>query len=139
MVRQERELEGEVGMASMTMGEERFAVLDLEPLTQAFGEFGDDVIDTLDLFLTSTWPLLEDVERLLAAEDLNGAGEAAHSAKGSANVSGAYRLGCVCAAVEIAALRNHDLAAARLAAAALPASFAEVKAEIVRVVGEARP
>ncbi|HLN24223.1 MAG TPA: hypothetical protein VK558_09595, partial [Patescibacteria group bacterium] len=67
-------------MTGAIKGSEKFAVLDLEPLTQAFGEFGEDVLETLDLFLTSTWPLLKDVERHLAADDLNGAGEAAHSA-----------------------------------------------------------
>jgi len=122
----------------MTSGEQ-FAVLDLEPLMQAFGEFGDDVLDTLELFLTSTWPLLETVESLLVAEDLNGAGEAAHSIKGSANVSGAFRLGHLCAAVEVAALRHRDIVAARAAAAALPAAFAEVKAEIERVTAKAHP
>jgi HPt (histidine-containing phosphotransfer) domain-containing protein len=71
----------------------------------------------------------------LAAEDWPAAREAAHSAKGASNLTGAYQLGSLCSAVE-KALRENDPATARHLAEGLPAVFAAVQAAIAAVLAE---
>lgn len=116
---------------------EDLPVFDPEPLTVAFGEFGDGALDTLALFPGAIRPLIEIMQRALAEGDLHAAGEAAHSTKGAANVSGALRLGACSAAIERAALHERDLTAARAAATQVVAAFEEVLQVIGRLRGPA--
>lgn len=105
------------------------SILDPGPLTEAFGDFGEDARKTLALFLASTRPLLARVESCLQAGDLAGAEAAAHSAKGAANVSGAFRLGGLCAEI-CARLRRDEPLPAHELAARLPDALAEVQKAI---------
>ena len=110
------------------------AVLDLGPMTEAFGCIDDDAKATLDFFLTSTRPLLTTIQMKLLAGDLPGAAAAAHSAKGAANVTGAFRLGGLCAEVYVQ-LRQGDVATAQSLTARLPDAFGEVQAAIHQLGG----
>ena len=109
------------------------AVLDLTSLQEAFGDLDAEIAATLGLFLSSTRPLLSELIASVAAKDWGAAAEAAHSAKGSANVAGALRLGAVCAEVD-KALKLGDIALAERLAPSIPMLFAEVEAEIGRTL-----
>jgi two-component system sensor histidine kinase/response regulator len=111
---------------------DRLVVLDLGPMTEAFGGIDDDAKRALGLFLTSTRPLLTALQVKLLSGDLPGAAAAAHSAKGAANVSGAFRLGGLCDEV-CRQLRQGDAEKAQAVAALLPDAFGEVQAEIRRL------
>lgn len=104
-------------------------ILDLGPMTEAFGSIDDDAKATFGLFVTSTRPLLTTIQTKLLAGDLSAAAAAAHSAKGAANVTGAFRLGGLCAEV-YAQLRLGDAAKAQTLTALLPDAFSEVQAAI---------
>ncbi len=108
------------------------AVLDLGPMTEAFGGIDDEARAAFDFFLASTHPLLVSIQAKLLADDLPGAAAAAHSAKGAANVTGAFRLGGLCAEIYEQA-RQGEAAGARCLAALLPDAFAEVRAAIGRL------
>jgi HPt (histidine-containing phosphotransfer) domain-containing protein len=110
-------------------------VLDLSALLQIFGGVGPDCIEMLEVFLSSTEPLLDEVKRALADGDLTAARHAAHSAKGACNFTGAYRLGAICAGVD-EALRRGDETAARQRAEALPAAFDDVRAAIQHEIAD---
>lgn len=76
------------------------AILDPVPMEEAFGEIDEMALETYDLFLSSTEPLLAEIGRQLAAGDTAAATETAHSAKGAARMTGAFRLAAVCGQVE---------------------------------------
>ena len=108
-------------------------VLDLSPLIQIFGSLGADCVEMLTMYVSSTAPLLQEVSRALAAGDLAAARQAANSAKGASNVTGAYRLGALCSRVD-EALRQGDDTSARDHARDLPAAFEDVKAAVEREI-----
>jgi HPt (histidine-containing phosphotransfer) domain-containing protein len=110
------------------------AIFDLGPMTEAFGGLDDDARTTLGQFLTSTRPLLTAIQMKLLAGDLPAAATAAHSAKGAANVTGAFRLGGLCAAICVA-LRQGDGEKAQSLTARLPDVFGEVQAAIRQIIG----
>ena len=76
------------------------AILDPVPMEEAFGEIDEMAVETYGLFLTTTEPLFAEIARQLAAGDLPGASETAHSAKGAARMTGAFRLAGVCSHIE---------------------------------------
>jgi len=76
------------------------AVLDPMPMEEAFGEIDEMALETYDLFVSSTEPLLAEMARQLAAGDTGGALETSHSAKGAARMTGAFRLADVCGHIE---------------------------------------
>jgi HPt (histidine-containing phosphotransfer) domain-containing protein len=101
-------------------------VLDTIPMEEAFGCIAEDAVATYDVFLRTTRPLLAETESALAAANLGVAAEKAHSAKGAANMTGAYRLGALFADIETG-LKSGDLATVRRKLDAVPAVFAEVE------------
>ena len=115
------------------MESKEIAILDLSTLLEAFGEFNEDVIDTLKLFLKTISPQLNELRRRLDAGDRAAAAEVAHAAKGVANTTGALRLGRLCSDIDIA-LRQGDEALARQKLAGIPVVFAEVSAEIHKLM-----
>lgn len=108
------------------------AVLDPVPMEEAFGEIDEMALDTYDLFISSTEPLLAEIARQLAAGDTAAATETAHSAKGAARMTGAFRLAAVCAQIE-----NHcktgNSGEALDWLALVPDAFEEVKRAIAEV------
>ena len=108
------------------------AILDPQPMEEAFGEIDEMAIETYGLFLTTTEPLLAEIGRHLAAGDLPAASETAHSAKGAARMTGAFRLAAVCSAIEaLSKDGNSDDALEWLALA--PDAFEEVRKAIDEV------
>ncbi len=104
-------------------------ILDLAPLEEAFGTIDDDAVETLRRFVVVTRPLLDEIATAVAGGDLAAVSNAAHSAKGAANVTGAMRLGTLCAAIDLAARQGNATSAGELAAE-LPACFADVEQAI---------
>ncbi len=115
------------------MTDPQLPILDLAPLEDAFGAIDDDALEALRRFITTTRPLLDRIAEALVKGELRVASEAAHSAKGAANVTGAARLGALCAAIEKAA-REGDAGSAGKLAAKLPQCFAEVEAAISKLL-----
>ena len=108
------------------------AILDPVPMEEAFGEIDEMAIETYGLFITTTEPLLAEIGRNLAAGDLTAASETAHSAKGAARMTGAFRLAAVCAHIETLTKEgNEDDALEWLALA--PDAFEEVRKAIDEV------
>lgn len=108
------------------------AILDPVPMEEAFGEIDEMALETYDLFISSTEPLLADIGRQLGAGDTDAATETAHSAKGAARMTGAFRLGMVCGQIE--SLSKAGNAAEALEWLALvPDAFEEVKRAIEEV------
>ena len=105
------------------------AVLDPVPMEEAFGMIDEMAVETYELFLSTTEPLLTDIGRHLAAGDLRAATESAHSAKGAARMTGAFRLAAVCGGIESSSKAGKgDEAQDWLALA--PAAFEEVRRAI---------
>lgn len=111
---------------------DKLDILDLAPITDVFGVIDDDAKAAFGFFLTSTRPLLASIQMKLLAGDLSGAADAAHSAKGAANVSGAFRLGGLCAEI-CAKLQDGNRAQAQSLLALLPDAFNDVQAAIKRL------
>jgi HPt (histidine-containing phosphotransfer) domain-containing protein len=107
-------------------------ILDLGLLIEAFGSIDEEAKSVLGLFLTSTRPLLESIPAALLSGDLAGAAASAHAAKGAANMTGAFRLGSLCAEV-CRLLTLGDAAQAQNASAHIPVAFGEVQAAIDQV------
>ena len=105
------------------------AVLDPVPMEEAFGEIDEMALETYDLFLSSTEPLLTAVARQLAAGDTAAAVETAHSAKGAARMTGAFRLAGVCGNIE-RLCKEGNAAEALEWLALVPEAFDEVKRAI---------
>jgi HPt (histidine-containing phosphotransfer) domain-containing protein len=101
-------------------------------MRQIFGEIGDEVRELLQLFLDSTQPLVEDLDKALAAGDVLAAREAAHSAKGAGNSAGAFRFAKLCGEVESACARGDAEAAIQLLEP-LRQAFVEVSAAVAEV------
>lgn len=109
-----------------------FAILDPVPMEEAFGEIDEMALETYDLFISSTKPLLAELARQLAAGDTGAATETAHSAKGAARMTGAFRLAAVCGHVESTSKDgNADEALEWLAL--VPDAFEEVRRAIEAV------
>jgi len=108
------------------------AVLDPVPMEEAFGAIDEMAIETYDLFIRTTEPLLVEMDRQLAADDLAGAVESAHSAKGAARMTGAFRLAAVCGGIESSSKAGEKGEAVDWLAL-VPAAFDEVKAAIEAV------
>ncbi|MEW5727915.1 MAG: ATP-binding protein [Pseudomonadota bacterium] len=107
-------------------------VLDLTPMREIFGSVGDEARELLGLFVDSTRPLVDDLARAVADEDMEAAREAAHSCKGAANSAGCFRFGRLCAEMEQACARG-DAAMAATLAQPLAAAFQEAVDAIARV------
>jgi HPt (histidine-containing phosphotransfer) domain-containing protein len=108
------------------------AILDPVPMEEAFGEIDEMAIETYGLFLTTTEPLLADIGRHLAAGDLTAASETAHSAKGAARMTGAFRLAGVCAQIERLTKEGNAIDALEWLALT-PDAFEEVRKAIAEV------
>ena len=108
------------------------AVLDLGPMLQIFGEISDEVRELLALFIDSTLPLIDDLERAVAVGDAVAAREAAHSAKGAGNSAGAFAFAQLCAEAEAACARS-ELDAAAVSLPQIRRAFVAV-AEAVAVI-----
>jgi two-component system, sensor histidine kinase and response regulator len=106
------------------------AVLDLDQLRAAFGDIDDDVRDLLRLFVDSTRPILDDLERSIGARDQAAAENEAHSAKGAARSAGAMAMAAVCERLEVAA-RAGDWSAVERERAAVRPAFAAAAAAIL--------
>jgi HPt (histidine-containing phosphotransfer) domain-containing protein len=90
------------------------------------------VRELLQLFLDSTQPLVDDLEKALAAGDDLAAREAAHSAKGAGNSAGAFRFAKLCGEAESACAKG-DVEAATQLLEPLRKAFAEVAAAVAAV------
>ncbi len=108
------------------------AVLDPVPMEEAFGEIDEMAIETYDLFISSTEPLLAAIGRQLVAGDTAAASETAHSAKGAARMTGAFRLAGVCAHIESNSKAGNTVEALEWLAL-VPEAFEEVKHAIGQV------
>jgi HPt (histidine-containing phosphotransfer) domain-containing protein len=108
------------------------AILDPVPMEEAFGEIDEMALETYDLFISSTEPLLAQIGAQLGAGDTAGATETAHSAKGAARMTGAFRLAGVCAHIETLS-KAGDAAEALDWLALVPEAFEEVKRAIEQV------
>lgn len=111
------------------------AILDPQPMEEAFGEIDDMAIETYGLFLTTTEPLLADIGRQLAAGDLAAASETAHSAKGAARMTGAFRLAGICSHIESLTKQGNGAEALEWLALA-PQAFEEVRGAIADITAK---
>jgi HPt (histidine-containing phosphotransfer) domain-containing protein len=105
------------------------AILDPEPMEDAFGEINEMAIETYGLFISTTEPLLAEIGVHLAAGDLPAATDVAHSAKGAARMTGAFRLAAVCSGIESSS-KAGDAATALEWLELVPEVFGEVKKAI---------
>jgi HPt (histidine-containing phosphotransfer) domain-containing protein len=108
------------------------AILDPVPMEEAFGEIDEMALETYDLFISTTEPLLADICRQLGTGDTNAATETAHSAKGAARMTGAFRLAGVCSHIESLS-KSGNAAEALEWLALVPEAFEEVKRAIEEV------
>jgi len=104
-------------------------VFDLAPILSAFGQMDQDAKDMLGHFISSTRPLVEGLAIALSEANLQEGIEAAHAAKGAANMAGAIKLGTLCGRVEDA-LNASDLNAARMHAVPIADVIAETVCSI---------
>lgn len=81
----------------------RSTVLDLDLLQQNLGPIDERTGPMLQLFVSSTEPMIETLRRAVVDHDAALVGRTAHSIKGAAMTAGALELGQVCAALEGAA------------------------------------
>ena len=105
------------------------AVLDPVPMEEAFGEIDEMALETYDLFISSTEPLLTQIGKQLAAGDTAAAVETAHSAKGAARMTGAFRLAFVCGHIESESKAGNAVEALEWLAL-VPEAFEEVRRAI---------
>ncbi|MBF0094406.1 MAG: response regulator, partial [Alphaproteobacteria bacterium] len=104
-------------------------VLDLSCLRAVTGDDDTAVMEILNDFLRLTPSLIDEMDRALAANDVNGARDAAHSIKGSARMAGAMRLGEICAEIQsLLDLGNVEQATAR--AGLVRPALADIAAEM---------
>ncbi len=108
------------------------AVLDPVPMEEAFGEIDEMAIETYELFISTTEPLLAEIGRHLGAGDSGAASETAHSAKGAARMTGAFRLADLCSHVETESKVGNTIEALEWLALT-PIAFDEVKAAITEI------
>ncbi len=108
------------------------AILDPVPMEEAFGEIDEMALETYDLFISSTEPLLAQIGKQLVAGDTAAASETAHSAKGAARMTGAFRLAAVCSAIESNSKEGHAVEALEWLAL-VPDAFEEVRTAIAVV------
>jgi len=108
------------------------ALLDPVPMEEAFGEIDEVALETYQMFIATTEPLLSELAALLRAGDCAGATEVAHSAKGAARMTGAFQLAAVCGEIERSS-KDGDGATALEWLALVPAAFDEVKQAIETV------
>ncbi len=120
---------------SMTPGEPDAGALDLAVVEENFGAIGPDAREMLDMFLSSTAPLIDDLERALDAGDDEAARDAAHSSRGAANMAGASHLGALLAQIE-AALRADDATMAKVLFPAVRPAFAAVEEAVARLLDQ---
>lgn len=112
--------------------DESLPVIDTTPMEEAFGEIGEDAIATFGIFVDSTAPILADMAAAIAEGRLGDAAEAAHSAKGAARMTGAFRLAHACSKVEASA-KAGDGAEASAWLATVPEAFAQAKDAIAGI------
>lgn len=103
---------------------QELCLFDPAPLTEAFGEFGSDALEMLQLFVKTSQPLRDQLLAALSQDLLADARECAHALKGAANSTGAVRLGHLCAVID-GALKDKNAAQAKLWAADLDRVFTE--------------
>lgn len=108
------------------------AALDMAVVAENFGEIGPDAREMLEMFLSSTELLIEEMERALRVGDDDAARDAAHSARGASNMAGARRLGALLTEIETT-LKAGDAEKAKLTAPAVRPSFVAVRQAVARL------
>ena len=116
-------------MSGIKSVDNSLAVLDPVPMEEAFGEIDEMAVDTYRLFLSSTEPMLAEIRAHLHAGKGELATDIAHSAKGAARMTGAFRLAAVYAHIETDS-KQGDLSSALEWAALVPPAFEEVRQAI---------
>lgn len=104
-------------------------VLDLTRMRDVFGTLDSRAAEMLELYRSSTEPLLSAIDAALALGDRNALRQAAHAAKGASIGVGAREMGNTLGVIENAA-RNGDLAVAAERAAHLPHAWQRLIAEL---------
>jgi len=108
------------------------SALDLTVVEENFGAIGPDAQEMLDMFLSSTAPLIDELDQALAADDHDAARDAAHSARGAANMAGARHLGDLLTEIELG-LKAGEPAKAKLILPAVRPAFAAVEQAVARL------
>ncbi len=116
----------------------RLAILDPVPMEEAFGAIDEMALETYGLFLTTTEPLLAQIGKHLVAAEFDAAADAAHSAKGAARMTGAFRLADVCSALEQCS-KERDMVSALEWLALVPDAFEEVSCAIAEARAKSDP
>jgi PAS domain S-box-containing protein len=107
-------------------------VLNLEQMRENFGAIDSTAIALLRRFVESTAPLLDEIDRALAARNADEARHAAHSAKGASRSAGADELAALCADLELA-MKAQAWDRAVAVQAQLAPAFARVKEAVKRL------
>ncbi|MFY7962467.1 MAG: Hpt domain-containing protein [Elsteraceae bacterium] len=108
------------------------SALDLAVVEENFGAIGPDAQEMLDMFLSSTAPLIDELDQALASGAEEAARDAAHSARGAANMAGARHLGDLLTEIELA-LKAGDAAKAKLILPAVRPAFTAVEQAVARL------
>ena len=114
------------------------ATLDLDMLQQNLGPIDEATQPTLQLFLSSTEPMIDDLRRAAVNHDAKLVAQKAHSIKGAAMTAGALELGEICAEIERAA-KAQDWATIEAHEPALQPAFSRLDAAVRRLAPVARP
>ncbi len=96
-------------------------VVDLSPLTEAFGGLTEDAVALLDQFFASAMSDIEQVKDALARSDYQAARQTVHHAGGGAKGVGAIEFAAVCASVERSLTEGEGTGVERLAGQLTPA------------------
>ncbi len=105
------------------------AVLDLGRVKAIYGEIDDEARSLLRDFVETTRPQVSQIQEGLAQGDLESARQAAHAAKGAANLTGAYAFAAICSEINDA-LKASDAERAQAAATDIDDAFERVAAAI---------
>jgi CheY-like chemotaxis protein/HPt (histidine-containing phosphotransfer) domain-containing protein len=108
-------------------------VLDLDRLRASIGEIDARAASMLELFVSSTEPMIDALRAAIAERNSVVLLKTAHSVKGAAITAGALELGQVCTSVE-RATRANDWPAIIAEGLLLLAAFARLATEVSRLV-----
>jgi PAS domain S-box-containing protein len=108
------------------------SVLDLVLLQQNLGPIDERTQPMLQLFISSTEPMIEALRRAISEHNGTLASRTAHSIKGAALTAGALELGEVCAGLETAA-KAQDWGRVAAQEVALPPAFARLRDAVGRL------
>ncbi len=107
-------------------------VLDLSQILAAFGEIDDDVREMMQLFVSTTEPMLDELDARIVVRDRAAIEDHAHSAKGAARSAGARAMAAACEALETAAPAG-DWSEIELRMSAIRPAFAAARQAIARL------